>query len=371
MRGPELPVRDMLSRIFLPAILLITVLLVVGHVTGSKPRVIHTAPGQVVALASDEQGLVWLATSALPEAGGTAQCALHALPKGADSSTPLFQEERVTEMLPSGDHVLAIAVDGESGSVLSVPRAGGQPTELAANVPLPRGLAEAEGTVFWTETLAPKFGHVYHVPHVRARTVIRSRPLTGGGTATVAALDADPGGFSGELLGVHNGRILWLGRTAQGLSGGWAAIRSAPVAGGAVETHFVLRAGGHDAMLHNGSLYWTAPSEDAGSPLQYRCVRRAPLEGLEPETLTDWLPSGGKLLHARGHVYYVAQDRIWRVPETPGLPVTVPGAKYSGSVATGLGNSIIYASPALEGTGLKRAPVTILGRYAAAVGLGR
>ena len=98
----------------------------------------------------------------------------------------------------------------------------------------------------------------------------------------------------------------------------------------------VLRIGDQQGALRGHQLAWTAPSEEANG-LTYACVRSTPLTAAPatpPETLTDWLPTGGTLLATKEALWYFA-DAVYRLPahlalaedtgEATGWPATTDG----------------------------------------------
>ena len=346
-------------------VLLLAVLVVVGYFVGGRPSVVYSSPATILAVHSDGEALLLLARSDAKGTGGS----LYALPLGSSRSQALYARDRLTEILPAGDRVLALESDGPSANLIAIPRRGATPFALATDLRRPAGLAADEESVYWTESVPAIAPHVWHVPALQPRILLRSCSLTGrGGVRTLAAAEGSGNQLDGEILGLHGGRLYWLQRFGKLHGDGWSAIRSAPAHGGIVTTH-VLERGPQAAMLRGEALYWSGPSEDAGDPLQFRCVRHAALPHLSPHTLTDWLAWGGSFFWVGGQLYYAAYDGVWAVPGRLGRPRQLEGAA-GGPLSAGLGGSVYGVVTLKNGDhALLRRPVTLTARLRAAMRL--
>jgi hypothetical protein len=338
---------------------LLVVLATLSYVRGGGPQPVYTTAGEIVGLVADDDGLLWLEKPKPDSPGG----ALYALAKGTGAPSCLHRDPRLTEIAAAGDRVFGIELEGDRGAVVAIPRAGGGITRLAENLTRPAGLAEHAGTVYWTETAPAPLKHVYHVPVLEARTTLRALAAGGGEPHSLAACEGGPAGFQGELVGVHAGRLYWLDRFGQRFAEGWSAVRSVPTAGGVPEALTVQRSVGNDAVLEGGELFFTAPSEDAGQPLSYRCLRRVQVSGGEPETLTDWLPADGRLARYRGTTYCGALDGVWAVPDRLAPPTLLSDSVLTaGKLVAGMGGDLYEVGASAGGNSLYRMPLTLGGR---------
>lgn len=358
----------MRSRILLALLVVVLLaLLLTGYLLGGRARLIYRGAGRIVALRGDDSGLVWLQIEA-----GEASAAgrIFALGEGSRSAQAIYSEPRAVSLALSGDRVLALATDGESGELLSIPRSGGQPKTIASGLSRPAGLCADGGAVYWTETDAARLPHVWHIPLLLPRTVIRRGSIDGqGDPQALAAIEAAADGFVGSLLGLYGERLYWIDVSGATASGSWSAIRSVPSTGGSVEL-LVRERGFCNGVLEGDTLHWTAPSQDAGNPLHCCSIRRASVPDGPPVTLTDWLTSGGSLCRCGKRLYYVAVDGLWTVPERLSLPRQIRRSVVSRELAAGWRGAVYEVVPVAEGEdGLLRRPLTAGARLRAAVGL--
>lgn len=356
----------MTYRLLTVAILVLLIAGAVAYVIGGRPRVVYQTAGEIVGLTADDRGLLWLER---PRGADTPGGGLYALDDGADQPVCLYSGPRVIAFAPAGDRVLALGVTGNAGSVLSIPRSGGEARLLATPLERPGSIASSDGVAYWTEGREAILDHVPHVPVANPRTLIRSAAVGGhAATRTVVAFEADGDSPDDKLLGVDRGRLCWLDRFGERYSGGWAAVRRVATEGGVTETLTTERSVTNDAVLDEGVLYWTAPSEDAGRPQAFRCVRCVPVSGGEPETLTDWLPSLGQLARSDRKTYYGSSGGVWLVPDELSPPRMV-GRPVPGSPQVAARNGRMYqALPAEDGWSLCRRPLTSTGRLIVALG---
>lgn len=358
--------RGMILGAAIMALCLAAALVVVGHVIGGRPRTVWRSTQTIFALESDDEGLFWLAKSD-PEASGGS---LFAVARGRQSPRVLYRQERLIEMALAGESVLALEADGQAANLLLIPRDGGQPTALARGLRRPGGLAFADGVAYWTETRPALAAHVRHIPVLQFRTWLRACSTDGQGVPrTIGVAEAAADDLGNCLLGVGQGSVYWLHVSGRSYGLGWSALRSVSVNGGRVETA-VLERGTQVAILEGDDLYWTAPSEDAGDPRRYRCVRRGSPPRISSVTITDWLMAEGALFALDGRIYYAAPDGIWAVPPHLGEPRLLKPVGSGSAVVTGFRGSV-YQALASEGGGsmLLRRPVVLRARLRAAVGL--
>jgi len=352
----------MLTKLIAVAASLLVVLAALSYARGGGFQPVYTTAGQIVGLAADDDGLLWLEKPKPDSPGGS----LFALAKGADAPSCLHPDPHLTEIAVAGDRVFGIELAGDLGALVAIPRSGGGVTRLAGDLIRPAGLAEQAGTLYWTETTPASQAHVYHVPVLEARTTIHALPAGGGQSRALVAFPGEPAGFQGKLLGVQAERLYWLDRFGQRLSDGWAVVRRVPTAGGVPEALTVQRSVGNDAVLEGGELFFTAPSEDAGQPLNYRCLRRVQVPAGEPETLTDWLPAAGRLVRYRGTTYYCVLDGVWAVPARIAPPtLLIDTLLTAGKLVAGMGGGLYAVGGTSSGNSLCRMPLTFGGRLRA------
>jgi hypothetical protein len=75
-----------------------------------------------------------------------------------------------------------------------------------------------------------------------------------------------------------------------------------------------LEGGVQEAVLYNGSLWWTAPSEEMMASLIARCVR-----GPNGAKATEWLSDEGRLLLLQGRLHYAGKN-LYRLPSAGTVP---------------------------------------------------
>jgi len=311
--------QPMLARVWWLPLLLLVALASAAYVVGGRPRPAAQTSGLVFALGADARGLLWLETRQTdPAAGGS----IFTLPGDGGPPRCVYPAEHVTDLAPAGERVLALEVDaeGKTGSLVDVPRAGGAAQQLFVGLPRPKGLVADGRSAYWTEALPATMPHVWHIPALGPKVLVRSAALSGNATAGLLAVtEGSDAGFTGKLLGVVGERFYWIDFIHAAGGPGWSVARAVPLGGGTVQA---VRSdpGLQTGFLDRGALYWTAPSEDAGDPLAFCCVRRASPPDAAAVTLTDWLWPGGTLCEAGGRVYYGSLDGVWAVPERLAKP---------------------------------------------------
>lgn len=353
----------MRSRVLCVTLIVVTALLVAAYIVGGRPRPVWQASGSIVALQADDRGLVWLETAG---GGPPPTGSIFVRRPGDQAPRPIHPERPIRSFALSADQVFVLESDGQRGSLLSVPRGGGQPTTLAEGLLRPSSLLVEGTAAYWTETRPAAAPHVWHIPALLPRTVVRSQPTQAqGARQAIAAVETQAEQFQGALLGLHADRLYWLDISGSDVHGSWSTIRSVPSTGGLVETVARVR-GVRTALLEAGTLYWTASSEDAGDPLQYCCIRQARVPEGSPTTLTDWLIPGGRLHRYGGQLYYAGIDGLWAVPEALGRGRRLRRGIVSHGLAVGWRGSIYGVGLSPEGDVLIQRPLTLGARLKAA-----
>jgi len=358
----------MTRRAIIVALIVLIGLMIGAYVRGGYPYPVHRPSATILALYSDTRGVFWLegavAAPDAPPAGGN----LFVLDRGRGKARCVFAQGGLIAAAGAGGPIVALQRTGDTGAVLSIER-GGQVVTLAQGLSQPAGLATYQGQAFWTETRPAVAPHARHLPATQARTILRAVPLTGqSAPRALACFGGSDGGFTGELLGGQGDRLYLVDAFGQAYPPGWSALRAVPVSGGLPETLEVGR-GKQTGLLTGDALYWTGVSEDAGDPGMARCVRRVQLPGNSPVTLTDWLPTIGRLCCVGNRVYYGAPDGVWPVPTRQAPPQLAARVRAGSGQAVGFGGAV-YEAARIAGQGVvMRQPVTLWARLRAGLRL--
>jgi hypothetical protein len=226
---------------------------------------------------------------------------------------------------------------GRSGAgavLLRLPREGeAPPVEVARIAGAAGGLLAQEGKVFWLELSAAADPGLAFVPPLGGRLHLRCRDTDGRIRALLdrpAAEAAKPG--AGDLVALSGGQLYLRLRSASGTE-----LLSVPAQGGPA-TGIAGETGTQQALLWNGRLVWTAPSEEATPESGIFCLRRLPATGA-PELVAEWLPANGNVLSAAEGLLYVSIDDLYRLPERPGAPVFLH--KIEGGQVVSDGRSLV------------------------------
>lgn len=202
-----------------------------------------------------------------------------------------------TEVAQDGENIWVIHRTGDSGELLQS-RAGAAPASVLQKLSRPGGLFAAEGRVFWLESVPPADPRMAFIASGDSLSRLRVREASGADRT----LGEWPGGLEGapgDVLGVLNGAVyVRLRRFAS------TEFLRVPLSGGETE-RIAAEEDRQEGLIANGSLYWTAPTEEANQPHGLRCVRRTQATG-EPETVTDWLPGLGVLAAGTSGPCYLA-----------------------------------------------------------------
>jgi len=355
----------MLARLWWIPLLLLAGLACAAYVVGGSPRPIARPSGRVFALTADAQGLVWLETRQTePSVGGS----LFVLRGDGGAPRCLYPAERIADVASAGERVLALEVDAEAktGSLVELPRAGGTGQRLLTGLPRPKGLVADRGSAYWTEALPATTPHVWHIPALGPKVLIRSANLSGHATAGLLAVtEGSDAGFRGKLLGVTDERFYWIDFIEAASGRGWSITRALRLAGGTAQ---IVRSdpGPQTGLLHRGVLYWTAPSEDAGDPFGFCCLRRASPPDATPVTLTDWLWPTGTFCEAGGRIYYGSRDGVWTVPRRLAKPRRLEPARYTSGLVAGRAGVVYEVAAGVKGSLITGRPVTTAARLRAA-----
>lgn len=220
------------------------------------------------------------------------------------------------EVAQDGADLWLLGRSGAGAVLLRLPRDGeAPPVEVARIADAAGGLLAQAGQVFWLEVSAPADPGLAFVPPLGSRLYLRCRDADGRIRTLLdrpAVEGARPG--AGDLVALSGGQVYLRLRSASGTE-----LLSMPVQGGP-STRIAGESGTQQALLWNGRLVWTAPSEEATVESGINCLRRQSAAGT-PELIAEWLPANGSLVSVAEGLRYAAGDDLYRLPERPGAPV--------------------------------------------------
>lgn len=214
-----------------------------------------------------------------------------------------------SEIALAGDDLWLLNRTGNLAELLHS-MTGGAPVSTLKDLPGAGGLYTAEERLFWVESPPSPSSIIPFTPAAGAASRVRVREASGQ-VRTVAELSGAQAGQPGDVIGVSNSQVyVRLRRTAS------TEFLRVPLAGGDWE-RLAATNGTQQGLLMNGTLYWTAPTEESNKVATLRCVHRLSASG-SPETLTDWLPASGELQPSAGAPYYLAsglESALFQLPE--------------------------------------------------------
>jgi hypothetical protein len=215
------------------------------------------------------------------------------LAPGPDGSVWLLQREEGRGSL------LQATADGSVATVLAdLSHPGGLYLHREPDAPNASG-----DRVFWLERDAREDSGLDFIPSAGTQLSVRVRHTNGdAGTLCTVPTSMTYSPVAGDILGVLGEDLYFRVRRALSTEFYRVALSGA-------EPHRVtLAADAQTGILHDGALYWTAPSEEAMPSAFLACVRRMDPSG-DVTLAADWLPAYGTLLSAGGKIYY-ARDEL-------------------------------------------------------------
>lgn len=279
------------------------------------------ARATVLAFAADGDRWAWL------KRAGTSVELLAGGPGGARTS--IAKGRGWTEVALEGESAWLLRKEGTRGALLKIQLApGGREETVLDSLLSPGALRAHAGRVYWLE-MPPSQPRFAFVPTAGSITRLKCREASG----ETRELGAWPGGgpdgpAAGDLIGFTSDaafvRIRRLTSTE---------LVRLPLAGGA-PARVAAENGTPSAVIHAGSLYWTAPSPEAMPESLLECVRRLPLTGESgtAPVVADWLPPVGTLISVGDSVYDLAEG-LYRIPARPGAAAFLRRA-HSGRAAS-------------------------------------
>ncbi len=166
------------------------------------------------------------------------------------------------------------------------------PEKVVSGLAQPSGLFADNGRLYWLENRAPRAAAFRYIPTEGWTAILRMRD----GSGAVRTLAEWPGGGpSGtelpaqDLLGVTEDYLFC--RVRRPASTEFLRIA---LADGKAE-RVAVESGSQSAVLYEGTLFWTAPSDEASPATGMRCVRTLGSAG-NVVLVGDWLPENGVLL---------------------------------------------------------------------------
>lgn len=214
-----------------------------------------------------------------------------------------------SEICLSGDELWLLNRSGSQAELLHS-AGGAPPVSTLKGLPGAGGLYAAEGRLFWLESTPPAPMSATFVPAADATDRLRVREASGQ-VRTLAEWPGGQAGQPGDVMGVAGGQVYFRLRRAASTE-----FLRVPLSGGDWERVAVAN-GDQQGLLMDGTLYWTAPTEESNRIDTLRCVRRLTASGAT-ETLTDWLPGSGELQPGPRAPYYLAHgfdSALYQLPE--------------------------------------------------------
>jgi len=225
------------------------------------------------------------------------------------------------------------------GTLLRVPlQAGASPVVAASGLAQPNGLFAAGDTLYWLETATAPGSVLAFVP--TAGPMLRLRMRDGAGA--IRTISDWPGARGlatlpgSDIVGATPTEVY--ARVIRPASTEFVRFR---LPSGEAE-RVAIESGSQHAVVREGQLYWTAPSDEAASDAAVAQVRR-PAEDGGVETVAEWLPAPGVLL-ARPDGTWYASSQLYRLPRKLG-PAEIRGSFRARRVATDGARVILLDGP--------------------------
>ncbi len=285
---------------------------VFAYLRAGRPRVVARGGGASISLpGSDGRFVVWLET-------GDREARL----------VSLGRFPRRTQTVFTSSHLSGLAVAEGAAFVTRSPDPEGEATgaellridledgavEVLAQLPLAaEQIVWGDGLLCWREYRDPSLPGVPFVVAAAPLHVLRVCSGTPGKMTTAAVLPAEPQGARDDvaLVGIADGRVYWVERAIKG-GAAQTAIRHTTPPDGQPQT-LTVEPGERSAVLLDGSLLWTAPSEESPEQAVLASVKRLSLGETDPEIIADWLNAEAELLASSGRAWVQERDRLWRL----------------------------------------------------------
>jgi hypothetical protein len=267
-------------------------------------------PNEILSFSAGEGRWAWL-----QEKGG--QIALFTGGPNA-SASERAHGPNWAEVVQDGDTLWVLQrPEKKPGSLLRIPRSGTAATAepVLTNLQWPSGLYFSGGQLYWFErspAVKPALGFV---PPAGTQLQLKMRQRSG----QVTTLAQWPAGelpvpkFRGsdgcaQILAAEADSFYVRVRRYVGTE--FIKLRATQGSGERLAEETGIQQG----ALYNGTLYWTAPSEEASSSQTPRCVRRIDASGT-PVTVAEWVPGNGTLVAVPGAGVLYAADQLYRIPD--------------------------------------------------------
>lgn len=228
--------------------------------------------------------------------------------------------------------VVWTAREGNRWSIYAGSAAGdGRANALWSGRGEPQGIRLIAGQIFWLTDGPAAVPGGAPLPPLASTLQVHSLAPQGGAPVLVTTLLETRGG---QVIGLQAGD-LYVSAFRPGTPGCMVVYR-VPVRGGATP-RIVGEVGRYPMLLaRDGSLYWIAQSRESSNASFISSVRRlGGRDGGGPETLSDWLPSGGTLCDTARGVCYLdgsVYPSLWPVArhDARGLPrpLSLPKGYY-------------------------------------------
>ncbi|MCC6442611.1 MAG: hypothetical protein IT210_04025 [Armatimonadetes bacterium] len=307
------PITRMGVAVAVLAALLLAVWQTVGH---PLPVVLGTVSGVAARLEADSptgKGLLCLVRTEKPPQARL----VYLLPGQAPRA--LASAPDITGFALHGDRIFYLERSPNgSGALKQVPLSGGTAQTFRSDVPGPQDLMLDDQFLFWGTKRTPS-GLWQKMPQIAAaspRILLKTMPFTGNVPKDLAVLGTTGARDAIRFLGSDDKNIYFMLRRVQTLREGSTLFYRIPKSGGPAERLAVV-SGMQTGIYTGDSFYYTAPSEEASSPLSYASVMKLKPDGTS-ELLTDWLPSAGTLRQDGPLLYYQAEGGLWQIPRAFG-----------------------------------------------------
>jgi hypothetical protein len=326
-------------------------------ITRRHDRLVAPVQGQVTRTVAGPGGVYWIergsqgTQSALCRAKGLGQ-----------PGQQLATAPDIRDLAAADDGVYYLTEEGAPGSGrLSQIGASGGPAALAEGLKAPQGLLVTRDTVYWAETRPSPAPGIACVPVLQPLSMIHAADHSGQGARLLAVVENADAYFNGKLLGERDGQLYWMQQFGQQYNRAVTTVSRVAAAGGAPE-ELVRVLGPQDAILGQGTVYWTAPSEERIPPESARTVYRRSLAAGEPEKLTDWMAIRGVLFLYNDRPHYCDDRVVWRMPDRLAEPVPLDSVRVEpASVSVARGTLYAYHQGE-KARGVIRCPLTLVAR---------
>jgi len=244
------------------------------------------------------------------------------------------------------------ARQGKQWTVLLAEEKGGEPRTLWSGTDEPMGLNLSGGRLYWLHRLPAPVADSGPLPSLSPSLEVVAVPVEGGAPAPVTRLWESE---NGEVLGMRDG-ALYVALQRNLSPGSFSIVR---IPSGGTPVRLVSEMGHPYSLLtKDETLYWVAPSSEISPPTGASCLRRLDRAG-KIETLTDWLPTNGKVYETARGVFYADGEflpTLWRFLGQDRFPEAIPVPDGYAALAAGGEDALLMGTNVVTPT-LYRMPL--------------